>query len=82
MRACYPHLVAMHQEQGTSAEVEALMAMAAEGYPFPANLDVTPPVGGMAPSSQRDVLRLALVEGWTGEQLESALDRQIEERRA
>jgi ectoine hydroxylase-related dioxygenase (phytanoyl-CoA dioxygenase family) len=82
VRACYPHLVAMHDEQGMSAEVEALTAMAAEGYPFPANLDVTPPVGGMAPPSQLDVLRLALVEGWTGEQLESALDRHREERRA
>ena len=82
VRACYPSLVAMHQEQGMSAEVEALMAMAAEGYPFPANLDVTPPVGGMAPPSQLDVLRLALVEGWSSEQLASALERQLEERRA
>jgi ectoine hydroxylase-related dioxygenase (phytanoyl-CoA dioxygenase family) len=79
--ACYPELVAMHREQGLS-EVEALMAMAAEGYPFPANLDVTPPVGGMAPPSQLDVLRLALVEGWSPEQLASALARQTEERRA
>jgi ectoine hydroxylase-related dioxygenase (phytanoyl-CoA dioxygenase family) len=82
LRACYPHLVEMHREQGMSAAVEALIAMAAEGYPFPANLDVTPPVGGMAPPSQLDVLRVALVEGWPGERLESALYRQLEERRA
>jgi ectoine hydroxylase-related dioxygenase (phytanoyl-CoA dioxygenase family) len=82
VRACYPHLVEMHRAEGMSAAVEALMAMAAEGYPFPANLDVTPPVGGMAPPSQLDVLRLALEEGWAGDELESALDRQLAERRA
>jgi ectoine hydroxylase-related dioxygenase (phytanoyl-CoA dioxygenase family) len=80
--ACYPHLVAMHERQGMSPAVEALMTMAAEGYPFPANLDVTPPVGGMAPPSQLDVLRRALVESWSGEQLASQLARHGEDRRA
>jgi ectoine hydroxylase-related dioxygenase (phytanoyl-CoA dioxygenase family) len=79
--ACYPHLVAMHEEQGMSPAVEALMTMAAEGYPFPANLDVTPPVGGMAPPSQLDVLRQALVEHWSSVQLEAALARHTSQRR-
>jgi len=80
--ACFPHLVAMHEEQGMSPAVDALMTMMAEGYSFPANLDVTPPVGGMAPPSQLDVLRQALVEGWSVETLESALARHAEDRRA
>ena len=65
-----------------SAEVEALIAMAAEGYPFPANLDVTQPVDGLAPPSQQDLLRQALVEGWSTERVAEQLARQLAERRA
>lgn len=82
VEACYPHLTAMYHEQGMSAPVEALITMAAEGYPFPANLDVTPPVGGMAPASQVDLLHQALLEGWPAEQLHAALVRQLEDRRS
>jgi len=31
-----------------------LIDMVADGYPFPANLDVSPPVGGLAPPSQAE----------------------------
>jgi hypothetical protein len=72
----------MHEKEGLSPAVDALMTMAAEGYAFPANLDVTPPVGGMAPPSQLDVLREAVVEGWSLDALESALARHIDDRRA
>jgi ectoine hydroxylase-related dioxygenase (phytanoyl-CoA dioxygenase family) len=82
VKSCYPYLVAMHRDQGMSAEVRALIVMAAEGYPFPANLDVTPPVGGMAPASQVDLLRQALAEGWPQDRLDAALDQQLEERRS
>jgi ectoine hydroxylase-related dioxygenase (phytanoyl-CoA dioxygenase family) len=80
--ACYPQLVAMHAEQGMSPAVEALMTMAAEGYPFPGNLDRTPPVGGLAPPSQRDVLHQAVVEGWPDERLERALAQHAADRLA
>jgi hypothetical protein len=56
--------------------------MAAEGYAFPANLDVTPPVGGMAPASQADLLRDALAEGWSTDRVAEALARQLADRRA
>ena len=59
-----------------------LIVMAAEGYPFPANLDVTPPVGGMAPASQVDLVRQALLEDWPQDRLAAALDQQLAERRS
>ena len=80
--ACYPQLVRLHEEQGFSAEVEALMTIAAEGYPFPANIDVTPPIGGLAPPSQLDLLRQALVEQWPAGRLESTLAEYVTDRRA
>jgi hypothetical protein len=80
--ACYPHLQAMHRDHGFSAEVETLITMAAEGYAFPANLDVTPPVGGMAPPSQADLVHDALTGGWSTEQVSAELARQLADRRA
>jgi ectoine hydroxylase-related dioxygenase (phytanoyl-CoA dioxygenase family) len=79
---CYRNLLALHCEQGFSAAVEALMTMIADGYPFPANIDVTPPLGGLAPASQRDLLRQALTEQWSASRLEATLTQQIADRRA
>ena len=39
----------------------------AEGYSFPTNLDRDPPIGGIAPKSQQDLMRQALKENWTPE---------------
>jgi ectoine hydroxylase-related dioxygenase (phytanoyl-CoA dioxygenase family) len=80
--ACYPQLAALHRRHGFSAEVDVLVTMAAEGYAFPANLDVTPPVGGMAPPSQADLVREALAGGWSTERVAEALARQLADRRA
>jgi ectoine hydroxylase-related dioxygenase (phytanoyl-CoA dioxygenase family) len=52
---------------------EHAIAAAAEGYPFPTNLDRDPPVDGLAPPSQADVVRRAVVEGWSPEEFEAAL---------
>jgi hypothetical protein len=40
-----------------SVNIDNVIAAAAEGYPFPTNLDSNPPVGGLAPKSQADYLR-------------------------
>ena len=45
------------------AKKNAAIACAAEGYPFPTNLDTDPPIGGNAPESQADLIRNALLEG-------------------
>jgi hypothetical protein len=40
-----------------------VIAAAAEGYAFPTNLDRDPPIGGLAPTSQADVMHKALADG-------------------
>jgi ectoine hydroxylase-related dioxygenase (phytanoyl-CoA dioxygenase family) len=79
---CYPLMQALHREQGFSRDVEALLTMSAEGYPFPANIDITPPKGGLAPDSQLVLLRQALTEDWSPDRLGEALDQYLLDRRA
>ncbi|WP_116472657.1 phytanoyl-CoA dioxygenase family protein [Zobellella maritima] len=66
LRHIYPELLARHR-QGRLAESElsALIAAAADGYSFPTNLDRDPPLGGLAPRTQQQLLRQALEENWT-----------------
>jgi len=45
------------------ADVAAAVAACAEGYAFPTNLDRDPPIGGLAPQSQQDLMRSALAQG-------------------
>ena len=49
------------------AEADNAVAASAEGYSFPTNLDRDPPIGGMAPKSQQDLMRQALKENWPAE---------------
>lgn len=64
-RAVYPHL--------RPAGHEHVITAAAEGYAFPTNLDRDPPVDGLAPPSQADLVRRAISEGWDGPAFEAAL---------
>lgn len=57
-RALYPSL------KNRPPGVDNAVAAAAEGYAFPTNLDRDPPVDGLAPPSQADLVRRALAEGW------------------
>ncbi len=54
---------------------------AAEGYAFPTNLDQDPPVGGLAPESQADLVRRALRDGWTQDEVAAALATHADKRR-
>ena len=58
LHALYPVLAA-----GFGGNTENVIAAAAEGYPFPTNLDRNPPLGGLAPKTQADFLREALASG-------------------
>ncbi|MCX4766499.1 phytanoyl-CoA dioxygenase family protein [Streptomyces sp. NBC_01275] len=79
--AVFPVLLA-RRAQGVGEEwLEHVVAASAEGYPFPTNLDRDPPVEGLAPPSQADVVRQALREGWTPQALREEL-RAGAERRA
>ncbi|GBQ68345.1 hypothetical protein AA103196_1925 [Ameyamaea chiangmaiensis NBRC 103196] len=44
-------------------DIDRVIAASAEGYAFPTNLDRDPPVSGLAPQSQQDLMRQALQAG-------------------
>jgi ectoine hydroxylase-related dioxygenase (phytanoyl-CoA dioxygenase family) len=73
-RAVYPALRA-------HPAPEHAVAAAAEGYPFPTNLDRDPPVDGLAPPSQADLVRQALREDWSPETFAAALTEHSDRRR-
>jgi hypothetical protein len=73
MRAVYPALLERQEAGWDLAALDRAIAASAEGYAFPTNLDSDPPIGGLAPSSQADIVRQALADRWTPEQLDDAL---------
>ena len=77
----YPTLIAM-QEKLSARELEDVIAACAEGYAFPANLDIDSPLGGMAPESQQGLMRRALKEGWNTSQFQEALTAQQNRKRS
>ena len=61
----YPALKGLLSDKAiTAAEADNAVTASAEGYSFPTNLDRDPPLGGMAPKSQQDLMRQALKENW------------------
>lgn len=82
-RVLYPLLKKMiGNGDFTSGEVDCIIAACAEGYPFPANLDIDSPLSGMAPESQQELLRRALSEKWTAEKFEQSLNEQVGRKRS
>ncbi|MCT9080605.1 phytanoyl-CoA dioxygenase family protein [Streptomyces fulvoviolaceus] len=71
--AVYPVLRRRRAEGVGEEWTEHVLAASAEGYPFPTNLDSDPPVDGLAPPSQADVVRRALHEDWTPRALRDEL---------
>jgi len=50
------------------------IAAGAEGYSFPTNLDRDPPIGGLAPMTQQQLMAKALRENWELDVLKTALE--------
>jgi ectoine hydroxylase-related dioxygenase (phytanoyl-CoA dioxygenase family) len=71
--AVFPVLLRRAAEGADERWLENVIAASAEGYPFPTNLDSDPPVDGLAPPSQADVLRRAVREAWDPERLRAQL---------
>lgn len=78
--AVYPILLKRKAEGVRPEWLDSVIAASAEGYPFPTNLDSDPPVDGLAPPSQADLVRRALREDWTPEHLRDALRAATERR--
>jgi ectoine hydroxylase-related dioxygenase (phytanoyl-CoA dioxygenase family) len=79
--AVYPTLLARQTAGWPSDAVQRVVAAAAEGYAFPTDLDRDPPIGGLAPASQADVVRRALAERWEPDRLASAVAEHAARRR-
>ena len=73
--ALYPSLL-NRVTQGVldEAGMQAVIAMSADGYSFPTNLDTDPPLHGMAPQTGQQLLELALRERWEEARLVQAVD--------
>lgn len=73
--ALYPALLALRAEgQLPDDAIGHAIAACAEGYAFPCNLDRDPPIGGMAPQTQQQILLQALNEEWPATRLAAVLD--------
>jgi ectoine hydroxylase-related dioxygenase (phytanoyl-CoA dioxygenase family) len=64
----------------TADQVASTLAATAEGYAFPTNLDRDPPIGGLAPKTQSQLMAEALGGHWPLEQVVQALDAQVAKR--
>jgi hypothetical protein len=78
-RAVYPSLLT-RTKAGADAEVANALAAAAEGYPFPTNLDLDQPVGGLTPKSQAEIVHDALGAGVPSAELADLLVDYAERR--
>ncbi|MBA1344864.1 phytanoyl-CoA dioxygenase family protein [Rhizobium sp. WYCCWR 11146] len=61
-------------------EIANAVAACAEGYSFPTNLDRDPPLGGLAPKTQAQLMHEALKEGWSDEGFTAALAEQAQKK--
>lgn len=73
-KAIYPALAARKAQHVDPVLLNNAIACAAEGYPFPTNLDLDENVGGLTPLAQAAFVRQALAEHWTTGQLAEALN--------
>ena len=61
---------------------DAVVAASAEGYPFPANLEIAWPEGGLRPPAQRDLLVTALDGRHPPERFAETLDAHVARQRS
>ncbi|MFI6273971.1 phytanoyl-CoA dioxygenase family protein [Streptomyces sp. NPDC050988] len=80
--ALFPVLLRRKEEGASESWLRRVIAATAEGYPFPTNLDLDPPVDGLAPPSQADTLWQAVAEGWAPARLRQELQAGAKRRRS
>jgi ectoine hydroxylase-related dioxygenase (phytanoyl-CoA dioxygenase family) len=79
--AVFPVLLRRRSEGASQDWLRHVVAACAEGYPFPTDLDLDPPAGGLAPPSQADILWQAVSEDWSPERLRQELRAYARRRR-
>ncbi|MEV6174023.1 phytanoyl-CoA dioxygenase family protein [Streptomyces sp. NPDC051954] len=80
--ALFPVLLRRKAEGASEDWLRRVIAATAEGYPFPTNLDLDPPVDGLAPPSQADTMWQAVTEGWAPQRLSQELQAAAKRRRS
>ncbi|MFD8761709.1 phytanoyl-CoA dioxygenase family protein [Streptomyces mirabilis] len=80
--ALFPVLLRRKSEGVSEDWLRRVIAATAEGYPFPTNLDLDPPVDGLAPPSQADTVRQAVAEDWDPERLRQELQAGVKRRQS
>ncbi len=78
VKAVYPALL----ERADHPHVNAAIAAAADGYPFPTNLDRDQPIDAIVPESQAEMVVRAVADRWTPEQLSKALTEMATRKRS
>lgn len=73
-KAVYPALRARRAAGVDGESLANAVTCAADGYPFPTNLDRDPNVGGLTPLAQTELLHRALDENWPVERTHAELD--------
>ncbi|MET7680540.1 phytanoyl-CoA dioxygenase family protein [Streptomyces sp. NPDC005423] len=79
--ALFPVLLRRRSEGVSDDWLRRVIAAGAEGYAFPTDLDRDPPVDGLAPPSQADIVWRAVAETWSGDRLRQELRAAAERRR-
>ncbi len=74
LKALYPELLNLNTKGSMTAQQLAnVVAASAEGYSFPTNLDSDPPVNGMAPQTQNELVHASLGKELPAEQFDAQL---------
>ncbi|MEM7259426.1 MAG: phytanoyl-CoA dioxygenase family protein [Pseudomonadota bacterium] len=66
----------------SDGEIDNVIAATAEGYAFPCNLDLTPPIDGLAPPSQQELFRNLLQDSVSPEEFNVEIQRWQDNRRS
>ncbi|MFK3972084.1 phytanoyl-CoA dioxygenase family protein [Pseudomonas sp. NPDC087358] len=83
MLALYPLMLTRMQQGELDEEgMQAVIAMSADGYSFPTNLDTDPPLHGMAPLTGQQLMEQALHEGWEVQRFADAVEARRVKRMA
>ena len=77
VEAVYPALLARKAAGMPFARIGDVVAASAEGYAFPTNLDRDQPLNGMSPETQSDIVRRALGEAISVEELRKRIAAQV-----
>lgn len=81
LQAIYP--VLRERRATDPGATDTVIAAAADGYPYPTNMDLEPPArDARVPESQADLTRRALAEAWSTDAFVAAVEEQAARRRS